>query len=56
LGYLHAPDLTIARFMKNPFGTGRVYRTGIIVVDDDDDDDDDDLSISFTTIFRRFVP
>jgi hypothetical protein len=43
--------------MKNPFGTGRVYRTGMIVVDDDDDDDDDDdLSISFTTIFRRFVP
>jgi hypothetical protein len=43
--------------MKNPFGTGRVYRTGMIDDgDDDDDDDDDDLSISFTTIFRRFVP
>ena len=38
LGYLHAPELTVARFIQNPFGTGRVYRTG--TVDDDDDDDD----------------
>lgn len=28
LGYLHAPDLTTARFFKNPFGYGEVYRTG----------------------------
>jgi non-ribosomal peptide synthetase component F len=30
-GYLHAPDLTKAKFFKNPFGEGQVYRTGDIV-------------------------
>ena len=30
-GYLNAPDLTQARFLKNPFGSGFVYRTGDIV-------------------------
>lgn len=28
LGYLHAPDLTVQRFLINPFGTGMIYRTG----------------------------
>jgi len=28
LGYLHAPELTVQRFLKNPFGPGEVYRTG----------------------------
>lgn len=28
LGYLHAPDLTEKRFIKNPFGQGIVYQTG----------------------------
>lgn len=27
-GYIHAPDLTAARFLPNPFGEGRIYRTG----------------------------
>ena len=27
-GYLKRPDLTDAKFMRNPFGAGRVYRTG----------------------------
>lgn len=27
-GYHNAPDLTKAAFVKNPFGSGRVYRTG----------------------------
>ena len=30
-GYLHAPELTIEKFFKNPFGAGMVYRTGDIV-------------------------
>lgn len=30
-GYLHAPDLTEQRFLKNPFGEGYVYRTGDVV-------------------------
>ena len=30
-GYIHAPELTVQRFMKNPFGEGFVYRTGDIV-------------------------
>ena len=29
-GYIHAPDLTAAKFLKNPFGEGRMYRTGDI--------------------------
>ena len=28
LGYLHAPDLTEKRFLDNPFGPGKIYRTG----------------------------
>ena len=28
LGYLGRPDLTAARFVPNPFGTGLLYRTG----------------------------
>ncbi len=27
-GYLHRPRLTAERFMKNPFGEGRLYKTG----------------------------
>ena len=27
-GYLHRPELTEERFLKNPFGQGRLYRTG----------------------------
>lgn len=27
-GYIHAPELTAARFIANPFGSGRIYRTG----------------------------
>ncbi len=30
-GYLHAPELTVQRFLPNPFGAGRVYRTGDVV-------------------------
>ena len=31
-GYLHAPDLTVGRFIPNPYGgSGRVYRTGDLV-------------------------
>ena len=26
-GYLHAPDLTMQRFIPNPFGNGKLYRT-----------------------------
>ncbi|MGH9370512.1 MAG: amino acid adenylation domain-containing protein, partial [Vicinamibacterales bacterium] len=29
-GYVNAPDLTAARFVSSPFGTGRLYRTGDI--------------------------
>ncbi|NEP12735.1 MAG: amino acid adenylation domain-containing protein, partial [Symploca sp. SIO2C1] len=28
LGYLHRADLTAAKFIRNPFGTGRLYKTG----------------------------
>ncbi|HYH08468.1 MAG TPA: amino acid adenylation domain-containing protein [Thermoanaerobaculia bacterium] len=27
-GYLHRPELTMQRFLPNPFGTGRLYRSG----------------------------
>ncbi|MGH6820721.1 MAG: methyltransferase, partial [Methylocella sp.] len=27
-GYLHRPDLTAERFLDNPFGPGRLYKTG----------------------------
>ncbi len=27
-GYLHRPDLTAERFIENPFGHGRLYKTG----------------------------
>ncbi len=27
-GYLHRPDLTAERFIPNPFGSGRLYKTG----------------------------
>ena len=30
-GYLNRPDLTAERFIHNPFGPGRLYRTGDIV-------------------------
>ena len=30
-GYLNAPELTSARFLRNPFGEGMVYRTGDLV-------------------------
>jgi enterobactin synthetase component F len=30
-GYLNRPDLTAERFLPNPFGKGRIYRTGDIV-------------------------
>jgi len=31
LGYLHDPELTQQKFLPNPFGVGRIYRTGDIV-------------------------
>ncbi|HWU56152.1 MAG TPA: amino acid adenylation domain-containing protein, partial [Rhizomicrobium sp.] len=30
-GYINRPELTAERFMENPFGEGRLYRTGDIV-------------------------
>ena len=30
-GYLHSPELTSGRFLPNPWGEGRVYRTGDLV-------------------------
>lgn len=30
-GYINRPDLTAERFVENPFGEGRLYRTGDIV-------------------------
>ena len=30
-GYLNKPDLTAERFLKNPFGEGRLYHTGDLV-------------------------
>lgn len=30
-GYLHRPELTAERFLKNPFAEGRIYRTGDLV-------------------------
>lgn len=30
-GYLNLPDLTAERFVDNPFGTGKIYKTGDIV-------------------------
>src|SRR5262249_55277045 len=30
-GYLNCPELTTGFFLKNPFGEGRLYRTGDIV-------------------------
>ena len=30
-GYLHAPELTRAKFIPNPFGEGIVYRTGDLI-------------------------
>jgi amino acid adenylation domain-containing protein len=31
IGYHHRPDLTTERFIANPFGAGRVYKTGDLV-------------------------
>ena len=31
-GYLNLPELTAQRFIPNPFGSGRVYRTGDVVL------------------------
>ena len=30
-GYLNRPELTAERFVKNPFGEGRMYNTGDLV-------------------------
>ncbi|PKG01356.1 MULTISPECIES: non-ribosomal peptide synthetase [unclassified Alcanivorax] len=30
-GYLHRPELTAERFIENPFGAGRLYKTGDLV-------------------------
>jgi amino acid adenylation domain-containing protein/non-ribosomal peptide synthase protein (TIGR01720 family) len=30
-GYLNRPELTAQKFIKNPFGTGRLYKTGDLV-------------------------
>ncbi len=32
LGYLNRPDLTEEKFIKNPFGDGKVYKTGDLTV------------------------
>ncbi|MDZ8056077.1 MAG: amino acid adenylation domain-containing protein [Aulosira sp. ZfuVER01] len=33
-GYLDKPDITNARFLDNPFGSGKIYKTGDIVYED----------------------
>jgi amino acid adenylation domain-containing protein len=37
-GYLNRPDLTGEKFMQNPFGEGRIYATGDLVMLDADGD------------------
>ncbi|OUL29041.1 amino acid adenylation domain-containing protein [Nostoc sp. 106C] len=33
-GYLDKPEITITRFLDNPFGVGKIYKTGDIVYED----------------------
>ncbi|BAY99149.1 amino acid adenylation domain protein [Tolypothrix tenuis PCC 7101] len=35
-GYLHKPDITNVSFIDNPFGLGKIYKTGDIVYEDPD--------------------